>query len=75
MIDADRQRVEAALGVGNGRQGLRRHSGRTGLGESEDSSEVEHREWFREGLIPSGKGFPLDPQSPHVRFAGLDSRI
>jgi len=75
VIDADRQRVEAALGVGNGRQGLRRHSGRTGLGESEDSSEVEHREWFREGLIPSGKGFPLDPQSPHVRFAGLDSRI
>lgn len=75
VIDGDRQGVEATLGVGNRRQGLRRHSRRTGLGESEDGGEVEHWDWFREGPIPSRMGFPLDPQSPHVRSAGLDARI
>lgn len=73
VIDADRQGVEAALGVGNGRQGLRRHSRRTGLGESEDGGEVEHWDWFREGPIPSRPGFPHDPQSPHVRFPEPDA--
>lgn len=76
VIDADRQGVEATLGVGNGRQGLRRHSRRAGLGESEDGGEVEH--WKRGSVraaIPSRMGFPLDPQSPHVRSAGLDARI
>lgn len=57
MIDADRQGVEAALGVGNGRQGLRRYSRRTGLGESEDGGEVEHWDWFREGPFHRGWDF------------------
>mgnify|MGYP003346700358 CR=1 FL=1 len=40
-----------------------------------DGGEVEHWDGFRESPIPSPMGFPLDPQSPHVRSAGLDSRI
>ncbi len=67
-IDADRDRIEPTLRIGDGRQGFRGHLRCAGLGQGEDQIEVQQGGLQREPQAnPIGSG-PRDPRAPRRRF-------